>query len=150
MLYIYIYVYAQPESWELCFLWWTEGFQSRRQHLKQPWEKCSDEARRELEYIGVLQQRAGSLNIKRLLLTKENEIDQVKEFIASLFYVWEDARLWDYWNHFVDMHLGYLGPVSCASTSWVSSGLTGSWRVAVAEDGDILCLLMWQAIFYFS
>ena len=32
----------------------------------------------------VLQQVAGSLNIKRLLLIKENQISQVKEFSASL------------------------------------------------------------------
>ena len=35
-------------------------------------------------YIGVLQQRAGSLNIKRLLLVKENQISQIKEFNAFL------------------------------------------------------------------
>ena len=35
-------------------------------------------------YIRVLQQRAGSLNIKRLLLIKENQICQVKEFSAFL------------------------------------------------------------------
>ena len=35
-------------------------------------------------HIGVLQQRAGSLNVKRLLLTKENQTSQVKEFSAFL------------------------------------------------------------------
>ena len=33
-------------------------------------------------YIGVLQQRAGSLHVKRLLLIKGNQISQVKEFSA--------------------------------------------------------------------
>ena len=33
---------------------------------------------------GVLQQRAGSLNIKRLLLIKGNQTSQVKDFGASL------------------------------------------------------------------
>ena len=42
-------------------------------------------------YIEVLQQKAGNLNIKRLLI-KENQISQVKEF--RLFYVWEDVRIW--------------------------------------------------------
>ena len=37
-------------------------------------------------YIEVLQQRAGSLNIKRLLLTKESQISQVKEFSAFSEY----------------------------------------------------------------
>ena len=36
-------------------------------------------------YIEVLQQRAGSLNIKRLLLIKENQISPVKELSAFLF-----------------------------------------------------------------
>ena len=39
-------------------------------------------------YIEVLQQRAGSLNIKRLLAKKENQISQVKEFRAFLCMVW--------------------------------------------------------------
>ena len=33
----------------------------------------------------VLQQRTGSLNIKRLLLIKENQTSQVKEFSAFLY-----------------------------------------------------------------
>ena len=35
-------------------------------------------------YIEFLQQRAGSLNIKRLLLIKENQISPVKELSAFL------------------------------------------------------------------
>ena len=35
-------------------------------------------------YIEVLQQWAGSLNIKRLLLIKENQLSQVKEFSTFL------------------------------------------------------------------
>ena len=35
--------------------------------------------------IEVLQQRAGSLNVKRLFLIKENQVSQVKEFSA---YLW--------------------------------------------------------------
>ena len=38
----------------------------------------------EPDYIGVLQQRAGNLNIKRLLLIKENHTFQVKEFSAAV------------------------------------------------------------------
>ena len=74
------------------------------------------------------------------------------------------------------LHLTYLGPVSCVFIFWVSwgltigrgysliatrwqvffppcvsSGLTGShWRAAIADDCDILCLLMWQEIFHLS
>ena len=39
---------------------------------------------RESGIIEVLQQRAGSLNLKRLLQIKENQISQVKEFSAFL------------------------------------------------------------------
>ena len=44
----------------------------------------------------------------------------------ALFYVWEDARILAYWNHSLGMHISYLGPVSCVSTSWVLLGLTVS------------------------
>ena len=40
-------------------------------------------------YTEILQQRAGSPNIKRSLLIKENLVFQVKEFV--LFCVWKDA-----------------------------------------------------------
>ena len=55
----------------------------------QAWEIASQVTLRELlwrrqeeepDYIEVLQQRAGSLNIERLLLIKENQMTQVKEF----------------------------------------------------------------------
>ena len=53
----------------------------------------------------------------------------------ALFYVWENARVWAHWNHSLDMHLSYLGPVSCILISWVSSGFTGScWKAAIAND----------------
>ena len=37
-----------------------------------------------LGYIEALRQRTGSLNVERLLLTKENQITQIKEFSAFL------------------------------------------------------------------
>ena len=57
------------------------------------WETVSQVTMRELSqgvkggasYIEVLQQKGGSLNIKRWLLTKENQIAQVKEFSSSLW-----------------------------------------------------------------
>ena len=42
----------------------------------------------------------------------------------ALVFVWEDARVWDHWNHPVNMYLSHLGPVSWAFSSWVSSGRT--------------------------
>ena len=48
-----------------------------------------------------LQQGIGSLNIKRLLLIKENQIFQIKEFsvfvcVCVCVYLWEDTRVWAY------------------------------------------------------
>jgi len=58
----------------------------------QAWEAASQvalrdssqEVREELGYIGVLQQKPGSQNMKRLLLMKENQTCEVKEFRAFL------------------------------------------------------------------
>ena len=123
--------------------------------------------------IEVLQQRTCSLNIKRFLLRK---MRYPKLSNLALFYEWEDSRVWAQWNLPFDMFLSYLGPVSCAFPSWASSGLTiGSgcslviarwlvffppgvsseltslhWRAAIADDRDILCILIWQAIFHLS
>ena len=48
-----------------------------------------------------------------------------------LFCVWEDARVWAYWNCSFDKHLGYLGPVSCFSPSWIPLGYTVGVTVVV-------------------
>ena len=66
-----------------------------------------------------------------------------------LFYVWEDARVWAHWNHSLDMHLNYLGPVSCFSPSSVlgvrsQGGYSGWWL----DGHNILCLQIWQETFF--
>ena len=38
--------------------------------------------------------------------------------------MWEDARTWAHWNHFIDIHLCSLRPAFCVFSSWVSSGCT--------------------------
>ena len=73
-------------------------------------------------YIEVLQQRTGSVNIKRLLWTKENQISQVKEF--STFLCMGRCKSLSSLKSILCTRPSYLGPVSCVSTSWVSSGLT--------------------------
>ena len=71
----------------------------------------SSEANGELGYI-VFNKRQVVGNMKIIkILVKENKVPKVKEF--STFQVWEDARVWAYWNHSFDMHLSYLGPVFC-------------------------------------
>ena len=50
-------------------------------------------------YVEVLQQRAGSSNVRSFCKLKKTR------------YV----RIWVHWNHSFDMHLSYLRPVSCNS-----------------------------------
>ena len=67
------------------------------------------------------------------------------------FYIWEDARVWARWNRSSDMHLNYLGPISCFCPFWIPLGCTVG--TAAAADclvaGNILCLLKWQTTFFF-
>ena len=65
--------------------------------------------RGEVRIITVFQGSAGSLNVKRLLLIKENQITQAKKF--SIFLCM--ARVCAHWNHSFDIHLSHLGPVFC-------------------------------------
>ena len=46
---------------------------------------CSKEVREQPGFIGVLQQRSGSHNTKRLLIIKENQIPRINEFSAFLY-----------------------------------------------------------------
>ena len=76
---------AQPKSWELRFTWQTFwGLQAWKAASQLTLRDRSKEARVEPGYIGVLQQRADSWNIKKLLLIKENQTSQAKEFSAFL------------------------------------------------------------------
>ena len=147
---------------------WMFGLQAEREHLKCPWENCSEEARRGARlYIlkEVLQQRAGSLNVKKLLF-KENQVSQVKGF--SAFLCTGRCKSLDSLKSFFGMHLSYLWLESCVFTSWNCSGLTvgsgyslmvGKWQVffpsrvpsghtgscqraAITDNCDILCLLI--------
>ena len=54
-------------------------------------ENCSEEVHRKLGHIQVLQQKLGNQEHQRLLLMKENQISQIKEFYFS---IWEDAQIW--------------------------------------------------------
>ena len=47
-------------------------------------------------YIEFLQQRAGSLNIQRLLLNK-TRYHKLRNLV--LFQLWKNARDWAHWNH---------------------------------------------------
>ena len=91
----------------------------RRQYLKRTELKRSGE---EPGYIEVLQQRAGSLNIKRLLLIKENQISQVKEF--STFLCIGRCKSLSSLESFLPYASQLSGPVSFIVHIWSSSVLT--------------------------
>ena len=57
-----------------------------------------------------------NLNIENYVLFSRLHL---KLMTLMLFYVWEDARVWAYWNHSFDMYLNYLGQLSCFSPSWI-------------------------------
>ena len=73
--------------------------------------------------------------------------------ILELFCVWEDTSVCADWNYSLDMHLNYLGPVSCFSPSWIPSGRTRglavvAWWLDGLMVGNVPCLLEWQAAFF--
>ena len=51
------------------------------------------EVRGELGYIGAMQEKTGSQNIKRLMLIKENHISQVSEFSIFLWMIHESGLI---------------------------------------------------------
>ena len=53
----------------------------------------------------------------------------------SLFYVWEDARVWTYWNYSLDVHLSNLLPVFQFSPFWVPYPQGVLSAVAAVADG---------------
>ena len=113
--------YAQAAGWELHFLRQEFlGCQARAiasQGTLRELSQGVEAAGGEPGYI-VLQPRAGSLNVKGLLLRKP---DTSRNFV--LFSVQEDAGVWAHWNHPVDVHPGSLGPVPRALMPRASSVL---------------------------
>ena len=87
--------------------------------------------------IEVLQQRAGSLNIKRLVLKKPR---YPKLRSLELFYIWENARAWAHWNHSFHRHLCLPGPASCCSRP------ERPWGVACSPDGCRIFFSRWSIL----
>ena len=82
-------------------------------------EELLQKDKEEPGYIGILQQKPGSQNIKRLLL---KEIKQLKLMPLVLFCVYEGTEICPHWTHSFDIPISYLGLVSCSFPSWVPSG----------------------------
>ena len=96
----------------------------------------------EPDYIKVLQQRAGSLSIKRLLLIKKNQISQVKEFRTFLcmgrFKSLGSLKL-------ILLYVSQLtwGQCPVFFTSWASLGLTigSAWSLKAARSQVLFSFL---------
>lgn len=74
----------------------------------------------------VLQEKAGSLNVKRALLIKESQVPQVEEFSAC---VGGCSRLGSL-NSFLPCAPPPCRPVACVSTSRAPVGLYGGLAAA--------------------
>ena len=111
--------------------------------------------------------KGGSLNIKRLLLIKENEICQVKEFDAFLCIgryksldteiiplkctsaIWGQGPVFSYLEFPWGLPWG-VAAICSLSPSWVPSGLTSSPQLmaTITDDCDILCYRQYSIFQY--
>ena len=84
-------------------------------------------------------------NIKRLLLIAKNR--HLELMILVLCSVWEDARIWAHWNHFLDAHL--QSPVLLYPESPRGTRRGGGGGGAALSDGcNILFLRDQKATFF--
>ena len=79
-------------------------------------------------------------------ITANHRNRHLKLMILVLFYVWEDARVWDPWSYSFDMNLNYLGPVPCFSSPWIPLRVH-SWR-GLQWLKDWWWQLKWQVTFF--
>ena len=78
--------YSKLKNEGLCFIRWEcLGLQARETLSQVTLRELSQGGGGKSQLYRTLQQGAGSLNIKRLLLAKENQISQIKELSAFLF-----------------------------------------------------------------
>ena len=133
---------------------------------------CCEEVREQPGYVRVFQQRPGSGNIKILLLVKENQTSQVKEFSIFLCmgrctslgslksFLWYTPKLSEA-SILCFLILSLLRVHPRGWLQWLDGGHPVSipsslrahhrgWGVAVMwwlDGGNILCLLIWQQHF---
>ena len=67
----------------------------------------------------------------------------------SVFYVWEDARIWGLWKFSIDKFLNYLGADIQSTECFLFSSTLNSPEATTMSNGLILVELEWQAIFFF-
>ena len=120
-IYYQLIQYSQSENWELCFTRLKFlGLQAGRQHFNNPERIALRRQGEEPGYIEALEQKAGNLNIKGLLLIKESQMSQVKEF--SAFLCMRRCKSLGSLKPFLWYASQLLGPVACVFTSWAPLG----------------------------
>ena len=102
---------AQCECGELSLIGGKMRAAARDAALQAALRNHSEEARGGARLHKVLQRRAGSLNVGILLLVKENQTSQVKEF--SAFLCLGRGKSLGSLKPFPLMPLSHLGPASC-------------------------------------
>ena len=83
-------------------------------------------------------------------MTANHKNRHIELMILVFSYVWEDARVWAYWNHSRDAHFNYLALVSCFPSLWIPLGFQhrGSYPGWWLYGHNIPCLLKWQVTFF--
>ena len=66
----------------------------------------------------------------------------------SAFLALGDARIWIYWKYFFDIHVNFLGPVSCFSPSRDPLRVHLQGWLLWLYGHNILSLLKWKATFF--
>ena len=86
---------------------------------------------------------------QKMTANHKNQTSQV--IILVLFCVWEDARVWAHWNYSFDMHLNYLGLVSCflhpefpsRGTTEVGGGVGSTQATVAAGLMQVTLIVCW-------
>ena len=117
------------------FIWW-KFLELQTQEKASPGRTVSLEVEGGIRLCRSLQQGTVSLNNKRLLLIKESQISQIKEFSVLLYM--ERANIWAPWIHSFHMNLSYVVP---NPASWLFTSLIPHIEWWDAADGCLLHFL---------
>ena len=126
--------YSQPESWELYFNWWeflglqVQETASQVTPREQLWES---EGSTQVIYKFCNKGQVARTS-KDYCFLKKPRYPRLRKLV--LFYVWKDTRVWAHWNHFFDVHLTSLGPVTlCFSHSEFHFSSMSDWSLMAAR-----------------
>ena len=99
---------------------------------------CSRKIKEEPGYVGVFAEKRKKKNVveHQKITANQKKTRYLKLMILVPSYVWEDARVWAYWNYSVDTHLNYLGLVFCFSPSCI--------LLRIHHRGKLQWLMAWR------